>query len=995
MSLSFARLRPFVLGLALLLGLHGVPRVRAVVSEDALPASAEWISAAADASPGTVYLRRTFQLDPGLVKAVMLAAADQQAVVFVNGTNAGSVVGVQKAATLDVTRFLHPGANVLAVQVTHGAGPAVFRQMLELAQSDGRQRWVVTDSGWRASSRAEPDWSSPGFADAGWAPAFAHGEAGFRRWGNRFAATVSADAYNSWMLARGTAQATDPSTVSVRAGFKVELLRTAQNGEDSWIALAFDPQGRVTVSKEKAGLLRFTLSGGQVGTVETIEDTLKECRGLLYAHDALYVIANNSKGFYRLRDPDGNGTFDEQKLLLATEGGVGHGRNQLRLGPDGLIYLVHGDDVIMPKTLSADSPVQQTANDALLPSLDPRQPPRVSRFMQLGHILQTDKDGSFFRLFAGGLRNPVDVDFDANGEMFTYEADMERDIGAPWYRPTRVLQIVPGGDYGWRRGAGNIPTWAPDTLPATLDVGVGSPTGIEFGTKSRFPEPYRRALFLGDWAYGRILAVFLKPKGAGYDGAWEEFLSGRPLNVTDLTFGPDGALYFVTGGRGTRSGLYRVSWQGEPVAAAAGGVANAAAVPPDAADAPSTAARSLRRSLEAWSAGPPPELAVIWPQLGNPDPWIRNAARRALELRPLGEWSERSLTETNTTVAVNAMLSLVRLADKSAQALLFERLQRLPLGQMSRDDVLTTLRVYTAALARYGWPGDAAAAESARQLSALYPSGDPERNEDLARLLSHLRAPETLDRTLPLLASATSSAERLHYLMSLWSIREGWDLSRRRAYFTALRAAEQEHGARDYYATLESLRRSLTNSMGSAERIALGDLAAASGRPAAAIVPVRVPVHAWTLAEFDPLSGIAGRSPTQGKAAFQSAGCAQCHRVGAEGGVVGPDLTAVSARFGPRDLLDHILDPSKAVDEKYRQVTLTLKDGTTVTGIVVEDADPLVLLPPEPGAPPLEIARDRIQSRQSTDSSPMPSGLLDSLTRDQVLDLVAYLSLPQ
>ena len=83
------------------------------------------------------------------------------------------------------------------------------------------------------------------------------------------------------------------------------------------------------------------------------------------------------------------------------------------------------------------------------------------------------------------------------------------------------------------------------------------------------------------------------------------------------------------------------------------------------------------------------------------------------------------------------------------------------------------------------------------------------------------------------------------------------------------------------------------------------------------------------------------------------------------------------------------------MDEKYRQVTLTLKDGTTVTGIVVEDADPLVLLPPEPGAPPLEIARDRIQSRQSTDSSPMPSGLLDSLTRDQVLDLVAYLSLPQ
>src|SRR5262245_10851268 len=160
----------------------------------------------------------------------------------------------------------------------------------------------------------------------------------------------------------------------------------------------------------------------------------------------------------------------------------------------------------------------------------------------------------------GGLRNPMDVAFNADGEMFTYEADMERDIGAPWYRPTRVLHLVPGGDYGWRRGIGNLPPYSPDTLPAAVDIGVGSPTGIEFGTASRFPEPYRQALFIGDWAYGRILAVQLRPRGASYGGSFTEFLAGRPLNVTDLTFGPDGALYFVTGGRGTKSGLYRVVW---------------------------------------------------------------------------------------------------------------------------------------------------------------------------------------------------------------------------------------------------------------------------------------------------------------------------------------------------------------------------------------------------------------------------------------------------
>ncbi|MCW5556476.1 MAG: c-type cytochrome [Verrucomicrobiae bacterium] len=975
----FAILGGVFFGVALL-GLVATSRVQAVVSEDALPASAEWISAGTNAVPGATsggaVLRRFFPAEPGLVKAILLAGADQQAAIFINGTHAGTASGTTKAATLDVTRFIHPGQNLLTIEVANTAGLPVVRLMLELARSDGRQEWVVSDGSWQAA------------AGGGWTPVLAHGAAGFQRWGNRFAATVSTDAYNSWMLARGADQATDPATFSVPPGFQVELLRTAAPAEDSWIALAFDPQGRLTVSREKQGLLRFTLAGDRVDAVEVIEDTLKECRGLLYAHDSLYVNANNSRELYRLRDTNGDGTFDEKKLLLQTTGGVGHGRNQLRLGPDGLIYIAHGDDVGLARSVDTNSPVQQAVNDALLPVLDPKQPPKITRFLQVGHVLQTDKDGSFFRLFATGLRNPVDMDFDENGELFTYEADMEHDIGAPWYRPTRILQLVPGGDYGWRRGMGNIPAWAPDTLPGTLDIGVGSPTGVEFGTRSRFPEPYRKALFVGDWAYGRILAVFLKPRGASHEGRWEEFLSGRPLNVTDLTFGPDGAMYFVTGGRGTRSGLYRVSWKGETLASA---TATTAAPPP--ADPSAADLRKLRRSLEAWAGGDNgPDLAAIWAQLAHPDPWVRNAARRALELRPLPEWSERALTETNAAVAVNALLALVRTVDRSAQSLVFARLERLPLPALSREDQLTAFRVYGVALARFGWPGDEAAQAAARQLTALYPSADVERNEDLSRLLSHLRSPDALEKTLPLLAAAGTSDQQLHYLMYLWGLRDGWTLDRRRTYFTALRGAEQQHAARDYYSVLGSLRRTLTNSLSSADRLALGELAAAAPKPAAALVSAGPPVHAWTLADFDLSAGLSGRSAAAGRSAFQSAGCIQCHRLGNEGGVNGPDLTSVASRFGPKDLLDHILNPAKAVDVKYQQVTATLKDGTTVTGIVEQDADPLILLPPEPGAASVEIPRDKIQSRQAEPGSPMPSGLLDPLTRDQVLDLLAYLS---
>jgi glucose/arabinose dehydrogenase len=158
-------------------------------------------------------------------------------------------------------------------------------------------------------------------------------------------------------------------------------------------------------------------------------------------------------------------------------------------------------------------------------------------------------------LVAGGLRNPYGIAFNEAGDMFTYDADMEWDVGMPWYHPTRVLHLVPGGDYGWRRGIGVLPVWSPDTLPSVVDVGLGSPTGVQFGTKSRFPEPWRSALFVLDWAYGKIYAVHLQRAGASYSGHAEVFLKGHPLNVTGLDFGPDGAMYFVTGGRRTQSSL--------------------------------------------------------------------------------------------------------------------------------------------------------------------------------------------------------------------------------------------------------------------------------------------------------------------------------------------------------------------------------------------------------------------------------------------------------
>ena len=101
----------------------------------------------------------------------------------------------------------------------------------------------------------------------------------------------------------------------------------------------------------------------------------------------------------------------------------------------------------------------------------------------------------------------------------------------------------------------------PDNLPAVLNVGQGSPTNVLSAQNARFPEKYRRGIFTFDWSYGIIYHFELMPVGSSYKAKAEEFISGSPLPLTDGGIGPDGALYFLTGGRRIESDLYRVYYE--------------------------------------------------------------------------------------------------------------------------------------------------------------------------------------------------------------------------------------------------------------------------------------------------------------------------------------------------------------------------------------------------------------------------------------------------
>ena len=134
----------------------------------------------------------------------------------------------------------------------------------------------------------------------------------------------------------------------------------------------------------------------------------------------------------------------------------------------------------------------------------------------------------------------------------------------------------------------------------------------------------------------------------------------------------------------------------------------------------------------------------------------------------------------------------------------------------------------------------------------------------------------------------------------------------------------------------------------------------------------------------------------RGQRLFREVLCSHCHRSGGGGGVLGPDLSSVGNRFGRRDLLTSILQPSKVVAEKYRHAEVTTTDGRIFTGRVVTGGDyrsPTLRIAPDPLRPSkyVELQKTAIDTHRDSPLSPMPVGLLNSLSKEEIQDLLAYL----
>ncbi len=377
--------------------------------------------------------------------------------------------------------------------------------------------------------------------------------------------------------------AAQPNDLKVPPGFKIELVHTSDPAkEGSWINLGKDNKGRLIVSgQNRQPILRFTLKDGKAEKIEKLNLPISEAMGLLYAYDSLYVNGSGPQGFglYRCRDTKGTDQYDDVRLLKQFSGGGEHGAHGLAKGPDGKIYVINGNHTKVPDGLSPTSPHRNYHEDQLLPRQWDGNGHATGILSPGGYVLRTDPEGKNWEMILAGFRNAYDIAFNADGELFTFDSDMEWDWGMPWYRPIRVNHLTSGAEFGWRSGTGKWPSYYPDSLPAAVDIGIGSPTGVGYGAGAKFPAKYQKAIYVLDWTYGRLLAIHLTPKGSSYTATYENFVAPRglvagegpkkPLPLTDMVIGDDGAMYFTIGGRNNQAALYRVTYTGSEATAPA------------------------------------------------------------------------------------------------------------------------------------------------------------------------------------------------------------------------------------------------------------------------------------------------------------------------------------------------------------------------------------------------------------------------------------------
>ncbi len=785
-----------------------------------------------------------------------------------------------------------------------------------------------------------------------------------------------------------------PAQLRVAPGFEVtRVYGVSRDREGSWVSVSADAKGTLYASDQYGPLYKIVPPREAAGSpvVTPLPLPIGGVHGMAWLDGSLYAIVGQKAaaqtGLYRLRDTNDDGELDQVDLLRALDGEGEHGPHAVVVAPDGRsLYVIAGNATRLPELARSCVP-RLWADDSLLEPLPALMGSETRGILPGGWIGRTDLEGRTWELVSAGFRNAYALAVDSRGELFTFDSDTEMEINLPWYRPTRVLHAVSGADFGWRRGALKLSDAAPDLWPTLLPMGLGSPTAVLAVPGARLPQRYRNALWVADWSYGKIFALHLQPAGASFTATREEIVAGTPLPITSMCVNPvDGAIYFTTGGRRLQSALYRLRW----TAAIRETEENAK---------PVSGAAKARRALEEFH-GRQDSAAVnaAWGALGDEDASLRQAARAALESQPVNSWRERALRETESRLALTALLALARADAAASQSAILEALSTLHDRGLEPGLRGDWLRVLALAFARGPASSPDVRSSWGARITRLFPSGQHELDTALFEFLVYCEMPDAAAKGMAALRGAVTRQAQLDYAKSLRVLRTSWTSELRREFFRWFGETTAWRGGGSFRRFLDRLRDDALATVPEPERAALRGIieaAAKNNAPPDYASPDRKFIRAWTtddltmLAENDPRK----RDPERGRALFGAAACFACHTFDGVGGALGPDLSAAARQRTVRDLFEAIVEPSREISDQYGTVVVRLRDGRQLSGRIVNLTEKGLQLA-ENLADPSNVVRfdeDDILAIEPSKVSLMPPGLLNVFSEDEILDLLAFM----
>ena len=1011
------------------------PLLLALALASTLYASPQWIWLSNDGNKHkAVTFRYRFDVPHNAHFASLELTCDNGAEASLNGKKVLVNKDWQLPVKADISKHIKRGEpNEILVNAANQGGIAALIARITIKLPNNTEKVLVETNG---------SWEAAQTGTQAFQKALVIKEYGQGPWGKPFDGKIGGG--NA-----GPAESITAAEITVPKGFKVEkLYNVPKDQEGSWVALTVDPKNRLIACDQYGSLYRMSVPA--IGKTENLKPEklaieIGKAHGLLAAFDSLYVMVNEdgkNNGLYRLQDTNADDQYDKVTKLHTMAGGGEHGLHSMVVSPDGKrIYFNCGNHTKLPEGLTESRPAQIWNEDHMVPRLWDANGHARGILAPGGYVCSMNPDGSGLELFCYGFRNEFDICFNDQGELFTYDADMEWDIGSPWYRPTRVNHCVSGADYGWRSGSGKWPNYYPDSLPTTLDIGPGSPTGVVAGTGAKFPAKYQRAIFINDWTYGTMWAIHLENKGASYKAEKEEFVFGKPLPLTDVIIHPqDGAMYFAVGGRKSQSGVYRVTYVGDQSTAKA----EPLPVPEEV---------RMRHAIEA-SHSASGDLGKLWGYLSHSDRHVRYAARVALEKLPVDSWREKALTEKQPVAAIEALIALARVSGAAAAheggkaaekpkttssgpippvspqnvELQKRMLQAFSSIQPPSGHELAALRALQLILIRLGKPDAEVCAQVAAKLDPVFPSEDAFSNRELCQILAVVDSKQIVGKTLAAMATAKDdfqevandavlsrndgyanaaraaagsrpNAQQIAYMYGLRHATAGWTPELRKTFFSWFPRARTWKGGNSFKGFIENIRKEALDTFAPPNEFA--ELDKLSNRietvSIANYVAPKGPGRSYTLDDATAIATTGlkagGRDFANGEAMYRSVMCATCHRFNGEGGSIGPDLTGSGNRYTLRDLLENIIDPSKVISDQYDSHEITKKDGSVLVGRIVVEENEKVFLMTNPFAPNdhLAISESDIAKKGTRKVSMMPPGLINALNSDELLDLLAYL----